>query len=69
MEMPDRIECELIESNEESGPYGAKGVGTPAMPPIAPAIVNALRAATGSRFTRVPVRSGRIAEEVTHDQR
>lgn len=55
-EMPDRLACELIESNEESGPYGAKGVGTPSIPPVAPAITNAIRDAVGTRFTRAPVR-------------
>lgn len=54
-EMPDTLVCELIEAHEPSGPYGAKGVGTPAMPPIAPAIHNALRDATGHRFTNAPV--------------
>jgi len=54
-EMPDTTICELIESNEESGPYGAKGVGTPSMPPIAPAITNALRDAAETRFTELPV--------------
>lgn len=55
-EMPDIIACELIESNEESGPFGAKGVGTPSIPPVAPAITNAIRDATGIRFTETPVR-------------
>ena len=55
-EMPDVVACELIESNEESGPFGAKGVGTPSMPPVAPAITNAIRDAIGIRFTELPVR-------------
>ncbi|HIJ12456.1 MAG TPA: nicotinate dehydrogenase medium molybdopterin subunit, partial [Halobacteriales archaeon] len=50
-----------VESNEESGPYGAKGIGTPAMPPIAPAIINAIRDATGIRFSKAPVESEHIA--------
>jgi CO/xanthine dehydrogenase Mo-binding subunit len=55
-EMPDVVSSELIESNEESGPFGAKGVGTPSIPPVAPAITNAIRDAIGTRFTEVPVR-------------
>lgn len=55
-EMPDRMACEIVETNEESGPFGAKGVGTPAMPPVAPAIANAIRDATGVRFTDAPIR-------------
>lgn len=55
-EMPDRLACEMIESAEESGPYGAKGVGTPSITPVAPAITNAVRDAVGERFTAAPVR-------------
>ena len=60
-EMPKTLICEIVESNEESGPYGAKGIGTPAMPPIAPAIINAIRDATGIRFSNAPVESEHIA--------
>ena len=55
-ELPDDLIVEIIESNEESGPYGAKGVGTPAITPVAPAITNAIRDAVGTRFTTAPVR-------------
>ncbi|MEF8851008.1 MAG: molybdopterin cofactor-binding domain-containing protein [Haloarculaceae archaeon] len=55
-EMPDRLACEIIESEEASGPFGAKGVGTPAIPPVAPAVTNAVRDAVGTRFTAAPVR-------------
>lgn len=55
-EMPDRFGVEIIESNEASGPFGAKGVGTPSMPPVAPAVTNAIRDAVGERFTHAPVR-------------
>lgn len=63
-EMPDRLECEIIESNEETGPYGAKGIGTPSMPPVAPAILNALKDATGVRFHAAPVDSETVYEEL-----
>lgn len=56
VEMPDRLHCELVESREESGPFGAKGVGTPSIVPVAPAITNAIRDAIGVRFTTTPVR-------------
>jgi CO/xanthine dehydrogenase Mo-binding subunit len=57
MEMPDELVCEFVESAEETGPYGAKGIGTPSMPPVAPALLNAIRRATGERFTAPPVES------------
>ncbi|QLH77272.1 xanthine dehydrogenase family protein [Halosimplex rubrum] len=55
-EMPDRLACEIVESAEESGPYGAKGVGTPSITPVAPAVTSAVRDAVGERFTAAPVR-------------
>jgi len=48
------IECLLIEDAEPDGPFGAKGVGEPALVPTAPAILAAIRDATGARITRVP---------------
>jgi isoquinoline 1-oxidoreductase beta subunit len=49
-EMP-KIEVHIVESNEKSG-----GVGEPGTPPIAPAIANALFAATGRRLRQLPLR-------------
>ena len=49
-EMP-KIEVHIVDSNEKSG-----GVGEPGTPPIAPAVANALFAATGKRLTRLPLR-------------
>ncbi len=47
------IECLLIEDAEPLGPYGAKGIGEPALVPTAPAIFNAIYHATGVRLHRV----------------
>jgi CO/xanthine dehydrogenase Mo-binding subunit len=44
----------LVECEEPSGPFGAKGVGEPALIPTAPAILNAIHAATGVRPKEVP---------------
>jgi carbon-monoxide dehydrogenase large subunit len=50
------IEAILVESaHEPSGPYGVKGIGTPAMTPIAPAICNAVSAALGVRVDTIPI--------------
>jgi CO/xanthine dehydrogenase Mo-binding subunit/aerobic-type carbon monoxide dehydrogenase small subunit (CoxS/CutS family) len=48
------IECLLIEDTEPAGPFGAKGVGEPSLVPTAPAILAAIRDATGARIDRVP---------------
>jgi CO/xanthine dehydrogenase Mo-binding subunit len=52
-DVPD-IECILVEDPEPAGPFGAKGVGEPALIPTAPAILGAIRDATGARIDRVP---------------
>ena len=50
----------LIEDPEPLGPNGAKGVGEPALVATAPAILNAIRDATGVRMTEVPVTPDRM---------
>jgi CO/xanthine dehydrogenase Mo-binding subunit/aerobic-type carbon monoxide dehydrogenase small subunit (CoxS/CutS family) len=54
------IECLLVEDAEPSGPFGAKGVGEPALIPTAPAILSAIRHATGARIDRVPATPTRV---------
>ena len=48
-QMPD-IDVHIVASTEHPG-----GVGEPATPPIAPALVNAYYAATGKRIRRLPI--------------
>ena len=54
------IEVILIEDAEPLGPFGAKGVGEPGLVPTAPAILGAIRHATGARLTRVPALPHRV---------
>ena len=54
------IEVILVEEAEPGGPYGAKGVGEPALVPTAPAILGAIRDATGARITSVPATPDRV---------
>jgi CO/xanthine dehydrogenase Mo-binding subunit len=56
------IEIFLVEDADPLGPYGAKGVGEPALIPTAPAILSAIEHATGKRPTKVPVTPTRLWE-------
>jgi CO/xanthine dehydrogenase Mo-binding subunit len=55
LDMPPVV-CDLIEVPHPDAPYGAKGVGEPPTISSTPAIVAAIRAATGRGLERVPVR-------------
>ncbi len=50
----------LIEDPEPQGPFGAKGVGEPGLIPTAPAILGAIRHASGVRITEVPALPHRL---------
>ncbi len=56
------IKTYLIEDAEPTGPYGAKGVGEPALIATPPAILGAIRHATGVTVRRVPVLPHRLWE-------
>ncbi len=55
LDMPP-VELEVLELGDPESPYGLRGVGEPPTISSTPAIVAALRAATGAPLTRVPVR-------------
>jgi CO/xanthine dehydrogenase Mo-binding subunit len=50
----------IVEDFEPTGPYGAKGVGEPALIPTAPAIVNAIADALGVRIYDLPANLERV---------
>lgn len=54
------IACIIVEEQERTGPFGAKGVGEPSMIPTAPAIVNAIYDAIGVRITELPATPEKI---------
>jgi CO/xanthine dehydrogenase Mo-binding subunit len=58
-DMP-KIDIILVEDSEPLGPYGAKGIGEPALIPTAPAILGAIRHATGVTMRQVPALPHRV---------
>jgi CO/xanthine dehydrogenase Mo-binding subunit len=54
----------IVEEREPTGPFGAKGVGEPALIPSAPAILNAIADAIGQRIYHLPANLERVLEAV-----
>jgi CO/xanthine dehydrogenase Mo-binding subunit len=55
LDMPP-VKLDVLELGDPEAPYGLRGVGEPPTISSTPAIVSALRNATGAALTRVPVR-------------
>lgn len=49
------IKSIILESRSGVGPFGAKGIGEPALTPVAPAIANAVADAIGRRIHELPI--------------
>src|SRR5207248_2243158 len=64
LDMPPVVSV-LIEHPHPDAPYGAKGVGEPPTISSTPAIVAAIRAATGRELNRVPTGTGLVARAVS----
>lgn len=59
-DVPEELECILIENGDGSGPYGAKGLGESGTIPFAPSVGNALFEATGARVRELPLTPERV---------
>jgi CO/xanthine dehydrogenase Mo-binding subunit len=57
--VPD-IETVIVEVPAPEGPYGAKGIGEAPVVAVAPAITNAIAAATGVRLRQLPMTPPRV---------
>ena len=62
------IETIILEVPSQSGPCGVRGVGEPPVIPVAAAVANAIRDATGARLTELPIRAERLHRALTARQ-
>ncbi|MEV4798635.1 molybdopterin cofactor-binding domain-containing protein [Nonomuraea sp. NPDC049421] len=60
LDMPP-MKLEILENADPAAPYGLRGAGEPPTLSSTPAVAAAVRAATGLRLTRVPIRPEDIA--------
>ena len=59
-ELPETLRAYLVESEEPSGPFGAKSVGELGINGVAAAIANAVADAAGVRLRRLPMTGERV---------
>ncbi|MCR9087651.1 MAG: molybdopterin-dependent oxidoreductase [Rhodobacteraceae bacterium] len=58
------IETLILELPDAHGPYGAKGLGEHVLIPTAPALLNAIKHATGVRMYSVPVTPSKLRDAI-----
>lgn len=56
----------ILESGTGVGPFGAKGIGEPALTPVAPAVANAVANAIGVRIHDLPLTPERVLASLDH---
>jgi CO/xanthine dehydrogenase Mo-binding subunit len=56
------VEPVIVETVDQDGPYGAKGIGEPGCVPTAPAIANAIYDAVGVRMKDLPITPEKIVK-------
>jgi CO/xanthine dehydrogenase Mo-binding subunit len=68
MDMP-KVESIILESRSGVGPFGAKGIGEPALTGVAPAIANAVADAIGVRVFELPITPERVLMALREHQK
>lgn len=63
-DLPNEFVTTIMEGGGGPGPYGAKGMGEGGILPVAPAIGNAVFAATGMRLQSVPLTPGIVWQKL-----
>ncbi len=59
LDMP-KVEVDIVDNYDPSGPFGAKGVGEPTLVPTAAAILNAIHNAVGVRLHSLPATAEKV---------
>jgi CO/xanthine dehydrogenase Mo-binding subunit len=60
LDVPERVEPVLVERPDPRGPWGARGMGEMPFIPAAPALIAAVRDATGVWFHEFPLTPERV---------
>jgi CO/xanthine dehydrogenase Mo-binding subunit len=60
MDLPLRMDSDMVENEDGPGPYGAKGMSEGALLPVAPAVAAAVRDATGVSIRDLPLSPERV---------
>ena len=66
-DMPD-FKHYIVEVEDAEGPYGAKGLGEHVLIPTAPAILNAIRDATGAIVSDLPATPHKVLAAIKASQ-
>jgi len=69
LDMPYEFESINVEVPEETGPFGAKGMGEMPTLPTAPAILNAIHDAVGIRLPQIPATAERVWQALNEGSR
>jgi CO/xanthine dehydrogenase Mo-binding subunit len=62
-DMPE-IVAEIVDGDESAGPFGAKSIGEASTVPSAPAVINAINNALGTRLADLPATPQKILEAI-----
>ncbi len=58
----ENIQTYFTNTEEPTGPFGAKGIGEAALNPTAAAVANAVYHAIGIRFTEIPIKPEHVLQ-------
>ncbi len=68
LDVPAQVKCTQIENPDPLGPFGVRGVGEVPSVPLAPAIVAAVKDATGIWFDHIPIKPEELLQRILETQ-